>query len=395
MRIEIVVPQIGEAVAELTLVAWHKRVGDAVEKGDLLFEIDSDKAIVEVEAFAAGRLTEILAADDSSVAPQQVVALMEAAGDAAEPGAGSRHAAAELASVAEPIHSQAQHATPSAVESTAPRPINASPKARRLAWQAGIDLSRIAGSGPDGMISVADVEAALRRKPEPVSAESTPRDRIRRTMATRTQASKQSVPHFYLTADVNMSACHRFRERCRGHRGWQKPPTYTALLLAACAKALANMPAANCSWIDGKAHWREAIHIGIAVYTEAGLLVPVVSDADGQSLQQLAESLGNAIARAQEGRLAGADVGEKSMVISNLGMFGVDQFLAIIDMPDPMILAAGRIADRVVPMDGAVGIQKMCALSLSVDHRVLDGVQGARFLGLVKDCLENPIDCFE
>ena len=269
---------------------------------------------------------------------------------------------------------------------------NASPKARRLAKQNAIDLQGLVGSGIDGMIRVVDVERAMSDAESAAGSATSEISRLQLVVAERTSASKRSVPHFYLMADVNMAPCRRLREKCQAELGWPKPPTYTALLLKACAAALSKHSFANRSWVAGKRVQRKGIHIGVATDTDNGLLVPVIRDVDRKSLRELSDALAQSSLRARHQRLSMGDVGEKSMVISNLGMYPVDQFIAIIDMPDPMILAVGRIADRVVAIDGKIAILPMCTLTLSVDHRVLDGVQGAKFLAFVKEYLEESVE---
>jgi pyruvate dehydrogenase E2 component (dihydrolipoamide acetyltransferase) len=191
-------------------------------------------------------------------------------------------------------------------------------------------------------------------------------------------------------ADVDMRAANQLRVHCRQRLGWPKAPTYTDLLLRACACALVDMPAVNVIYTDSGLVQRDTIHIGVAVSSDDGLLAPVIAGVDRLSLRQTSAALSDVAARARTGRLKPADTGDKSMVISNLGMFAVDTFIAIIDQPDPMILAVGRVADRVVPFNGAPAIRPMCTLTLSVDHRALDGVQGAQFLERIKAHLEYP-----
>ena len=439
MRVEIVVPQIGEAVAELTLLSWFKQVGDEVKKGEVLFEIDSDKAIVEVEAFTDGTLSEILFPDDSSVLPQQVVAIIETEKvDTSSPtssapslntpsqpkepqngrkisplaqryanehdinldaivgtGPGGRILIDDVRNLS-PVNHQNdnQSGAPTIVQ-----PINASPKARLLAKDLNVSLFGVVGTGVDGMIRVKDVEQATPQKvtskvpTQPtLGGSDIELSKLRQTIAIRTQKSKQEIPHFYLMVDVDMTESNRLRAYCLERLGWEKAPTYTAILLRACALAMTAFPQANRSFSDNRLVQRDAVNIGVATNTEEGLVVPVIQNADQHGLQELSQSLRETAQRARDRRLRPTELGEKSMVISNLGMYAVDQFIAIIDMPDPMILAVGRVADRVVPIDGQIAIKPMCTLSLSVDHRVMDGVQGAQFLERIKDSLENPFE---
>jgi pyruvate dehydrogenase E2 component (dihydrolipoamide acetyltransferase) len=266
-------------------------------------------------------------------------------------------------------------------------PLNASPKARLLAKERGIDLTGLTGTGVDGMVIVRDVVAAPWAETAAV-----PLTKLRRVIAARTQASKQTIPHFYLMVDVDMTQANALRAYCHDRAGWPRPPTYTDILIRVCALTLAEMPEYNRSYSETGLSARDRVGVGVAVSTDDGLVVPVIPEANRLSLAQVSASLRELAARARAGRLRPDDLGEKSLVISNLGMYSVDAFIAIIDMPDPMILAVGQVADRVVPVAGQVAIRPMCTLSLSVDHRVFDGVQGARFLDRIKDRLENPFD---
>jgi pyruvate dehydrogenase E2 component (dihydrolipoamide acetyltransferase) len=431
MPVEVVVPQIGEAISELRIVDWLKDEGDAVEVGDVLFEVDSDKAVVEVEAFIAGTLTQILSPAGSAVMPQDVVGIIVPEGEGrgvtdspaqqpeaqSPPAQGAEQTAAPAASPVARRIADSLNVNLREVEGTGPRGrimatdvrahgqqpsgngwIVASPLARRVAREQGVELAGIAGTGVDGMIVLRDVEqAAGASSPAPsgqiaASGEVVPFSRQRQVIARRMQASKQQVPHFYLMADVDMTAAGQLRTYCRETLGWERPPTYTDIIVRACGVALAGMPALNINFGGEGIIRRESVDIGVAVGLDDGLIVPVLSRADTLSLEQTSAMLGELVRRARDGRLKNRDLGHKSMTVSNLGMHRVDAFVAIIDPPDPMILAVGRIADRAVPVDGHLAIKPMCTLTLSVDHRVLDGVQGARFLERVAGLLETPYE---
>jgi pyruvate dehydrogenase E2 component (dihydrolipoamide acetyltransferase) len=428
MRVDVLVPQIGEAVAELMLTQWLKHPGDQVKQGDVLFEIDSDKAIVEVEAYADGILVEVVQGDGAAVMPLQVVAYIETEAVAvseppASPPAPSALATPEsngykVSPVAErmaadlavdlravsgtgtggriTVEDVRRHADrASAVRPTLAR-VFASPKARLLVAEQGIDLTLIEGSGVQGMIITRDLARAATTATDiaptlPASApKAQPLSRTRATIARRMVESKQQVPHFYLMAEVNVTRADELRRYCLEVLHWDKAPTYTDILVRACAQALVEMPQVNRSFVDDAYITHDTVHIGVAVSTDDGLVVPVIANADGLSLRQTSQALREVASRARAGRLRPTDMGAKSMAISNLGMYGVDAFVAIIDMPDPMILAVGRVAERVVPINGQVTIQRMCTLTLSVDHRVLDGALAAQFLERISAHLEQP-----
>ncbi len=420
MAIEIVVPQIGEAISELTIVEWRKQEGDHVKPGEVLFEVDSDKAIVEVDAFVEGTLVKILKPAGSAVLPQDVVALVEpvgGVGEAAALGEVASHADGRTAKDEPRISPLARRMAEemgvdlSAISGSGPGgrittddvqrqkvPVPAraiaSPKAKRLAKEQNIDLSGVAGTGIDGMIVTRDLETALLHDPSHIQSvrDVQALSKLRQTVAARMQASKQTIPHFYLLGDVDMTQAQNLRAYCTQTLHWERPPTYSDLIVRACAVALKAMPAFNVSYTDMGMAQHSAVNIGVAVNTDDGLIVPVLPNADHLSLWDTSQQVREIAERARRGRLNPSDLSEKSMVISNLGMYGVDAFVAIVDMPDPMILAVGQVAERVVPLNGQVVIRPMCTLTLSVDHRALDGVQGAQFLARVKGSLEQPFE---
>jgi pyruvate dehydrogenase E2 component (dihydrolipoamide acetyltransferase) len=377
--IEIVVPQVGEATSEVTLVRWLKSEGDAVEKDEPLFEVDTDKYVVEIQAFESGVLTEILVPAGSPVMPLDVVARLTPVGERGQ------------AEAARPRATAGSHPG-ERVERTL-----ASPKARRIAADLGVDLTRLAGrgSGPGGLVTADDVVAAAPQAPDEPAGTVRELSRARRSIAARMRASKQEVPHFYLLVDADMAEAQRLREWSTQAGGWEQPPSVTELVTAACARTLDALPEANASFSEGGLVLRSRANIGIAVAVDDGLVVPVVRDAARLDLRELTQQVEAAVERARSGRLLESDVGERSLVVSNLGMYGVDAFVAIIDPPDPMILALGRIADRCVPIDGVPAVRPMCTLTLSVDHRAFDGVVGARFLSGVRQRLESPFELLE
>jgi pyruvate dehydrogenase E2 component (dihydrolipoamide acetyltransferase) len=386
--IDIVVPQISEVASEIVLVRWLKAEGDAVRKGEPLFELDTDKYVVEIEAFEDGTLTQVVVAAGSVVEPGQVVARLAGAGELPN---------AETSPPPPPPVHEAQPAAPAGADGDRrERKVLASPKARRLARELGVDVSALSGTGSGGLVTSDDVrDAAAEASPhQPAGLDVEPLSHARRAIGIRMQESKRTVPHFYVMVDVDMGEAVRLRSRCVDELGWEKPPTFTDLIVAACARALRASPDTNVRLEDGGLRRRASVDIGIAVGFEEGLVVPVIQEADKLTLQALSSAARAAAERARSGRLLGSDLAERSMVVSNLGMHGVDVFIAIVDVPDPMILAAGRVAERCVVVDGVPAVTWGCTLTLSADHRVLDGFAAARFVGEVKSELENAYSSF-
>lgn len=384
---EITVPQAGEAITEARLIEWLKDEGDAVSKGEVLFLVDTDKAVVEVEASADGTLAKILISEGSTVTPQQVVGILETEEKEERllrhPPAGGK-APSEAESHPEASQIAGEGERPSSVD------VSVSSEAMRLAEELGLDLRNIAGTGTDGMITVNDVKLAAQTLADAdFEREFAPLSKQRQTIAKRIITSKKNVPHFYLTMDVDMSGAKKLRSECLERLGWERPPTYTDIIVHACALALSEMPMFNVIYTEEGVIWRKTVDIGVVVGLEDGLIVPVLSAADQLDLAETSQRIHELVARARQGRIREGDLVEKSMVVSNLGMFGVDTFYAIIDIPDPMILAVGRIVDRIVPVDNQPAIRPYCTLSLSIDHRVIYGIQGAAFLGKVKNNLEQ------
>jgi pyruvate dehydrogenase E2 component (dihydrolipoamide acetyltransferase) len=404
---DVVVPQIGEAISELRVAGWLKKVGDHVEVGEPLFEVDSDKAVVEVESVVSGTLTEVLSAEDAAVMPQQVVARIRLDGEAESEEAPDESddldRPAEAGGDAALGGSRAGGFDPGPSSSEVPRAhtkVRASPKARRRARELGIELEGVVGSGPNGLITVDDLTGVVpHHDTERLEEASVALDgptfadlpKLRQVVARRMLASKQQIPHFYLSVDVDMQQLGELRDYCREILAWERAPSYTDIVVHACALTLVTMPELNVSYTDRLIR-RDEISIGLAVAAEEGLTVPVLPNAAALTLAETAVSLRGLAERARAGRLKQADTGSKSMVVSNLGMFGVDSFAAIIDTPDPMILSMGRVKDCVVAVAGSPRIRPMATFGLSVDHRVLDGVQGARFLAQLKHRLEQPFD---
>lgn len=385
----VIVPQIGEAVSELMIAEWFKAVGDPVEKGEPLFSVDSDKAVVEVEAVISGTLTEIVSEEGASVMPGDVVARVATEGtDARAPAAsGSQAGSKQAAGLTRDAQTQAGTtrtgggqadggAAPPVAGKTRPSPaggfVAASPRARKRAKNAGVDLGSAAGvgSGPRGMVVVRDLEGVASR----VSS-------LRDQIARRTVRSKQTVPHFYLSAEVDMSRLMT----ARGKKGLG----VTAAVVKAAGLALDMVPEANIVYDKGPESGAGTA-VGLVVAVEDGLLIPVIPEVAKGTSEEIQASVVDAAAQARSGRISSRFQGPKTVTVSNLGMHDVDFFLPIIDTPGSMILGVGATRDRVVVIDGAMAIRPVCVLALAADHRAMDGITAGKYLGTVKALLEDP-----
>jgi pyruvate dehydrogenase E2 component (dihydrolipoamide acetyltransferase) len=363
------------------ILRWLKAEGDAVAKGEPLMEIETDKVTVDVEAPADGVLAGIRAEEGDDVPVGQAVAFVLAPGEELpEPAAVAASPAATVPAPAPPTAPDGERGErPPAGEE---RRSLASPKARRMARERGIDLAVVAGSGPGGAIVASDLVAASTGAAIEVGA-------IWRRMAERTTASWQSTPHFFLLRDTDASELVTRRESLRAQPGFEGV-THTDLLVKLAAEALRRHPQVTASWREGALVRSDEVNVGIAVAIEDGLVVPVVHGADGLRLDEIAARRVELVSAAREGRLQPHDVSGGTFTISNLGMYGIDAFLAIVNAPQAAILAVGRIAERVVPVDGEPAIRPMLTLALSCDHRVVDGARGAEFLDTLASFVERP-----
>ncbi|MBI3537047.1 MAG: 2-oxo acid dehydrogenase subunit E2, partial [Chloroflexi bacterium] len=394
-----------------------KNDGDAVKKGEPLMEIETDKAAVEIESPADGILRDISARAGDVVPVGKTVAFIYAANETREKIAPTseiknisvspvaqqiakehgidlarvqaRGARIEKADVM--THVQTLSSAPASIAGKAGVKLGrvlASPNARRLAHERDVDLENIRGTGPNGAILAADILSA-----SSVLRPSSTISNVWRIMAERTTASWTSVPHFFLLREVNAARLISWRASLK-KRGAENI-TYTDLLIKLVAANLRAHPRVNAQWNNGSLKMIDDINIGIAVATEDGLVVPVIPRADELSLKAIAARREEMVARAQEKKLRPDDLRGGTFTISNLGMYGVDAFTAIINAPQAAILAVGRIAERVVPVQGAPGIAPMMTLSLSCDHRVIDGARGAQFLDALANLIEEPMGLVE
>jgi pyruvate dehydrogenase E2 component (dihydrolipoamide acetyltransferase) len=453
---QVIMPALGMAQETGTLLTWHKREGETVQKGELLMTVATDKTDVEIEAPVDGVLRGVTLKEGEEAPVGQVIAWLLAAGEAlpganietrdketrdketrdretvtravtpvaarmaAEYGVDLRlvRASGERIQKEDVLAYLAEQEKPT--QPTATSLVNgkvlASPKARRLATEQGLDLATISGSGPDGAIIAADVLAAAQAKPavaplvaEPApitqspslqssvsslqSPDALPMSRPWRIMAQRLQQSWTTVPHFYLERDVNASALGQWRKALQARSSTKI--TYSDLMVKTVATALRKHPRLNASWQNEQIIANGAINVGLAVAVEDGLLVPVVHGADRLGLHEIAERRIDLVEKAQSGKLAPTDLANGTFTISNLGMFGVERFNAIVNPPQAAILAVGAIVDRVVPVNGQPAVQPMMTLTLSCDHRIVDGARAAQFLQTLVGYLEDPLSMLD
>ncbi len=382
MPTEVIMPALGVAQETGKVLRWLKAEGESVAKGEPLLEIETDKVTVELEAPADGVIAAVRAAGEDVPVGETVAFVLgpgesipEAAAVSAPAAAGSPPEASSAATVPE---------SRAAPEAKPPRPL-ASPKARRLARERGIDLGSVTGSGPHGSVVAADLAPAG----DGSGASPLETGAVWQRMAERVAKSWQTVPHFFLVREVDASRLNAWRDVVRARPGG-KGVTHTDLLLRVCAAALRDHPRVNATWRDGVVVLQEEVNVGIAVATDEALVVPVVHGADRLGLGDLSARRAELVQAARSGRLAPEDVQGGTFTISNLGMYGVDAFLAVVNAPQAAILAVGRIAERIVAVDGAPAVRPTMSLSLSFDHRVVDGARGAQFLDSVAALVEEP-----
>ena len=413
-------PKLSDTMTEGVVAEWHKNVGDQVESGEVLAEIETDKATMEFESFQDGVLLHIGVDKGATAAVDSILAILGEAGEdvsgllaaeveapaaaapAPEPAPAPAPAPAPVEAAPAPAPAPVAAPAPAlapAAKLAAPAPsangkIKASPLAARLAAERGIDLGRVAGTGDGGRIVKRDIEGYV---PAPTAAglgavESStdfPVTQMRKTIARRLAESKFTAPHFYLKLSVDMGAAVEARQAINAEEGVKV--SFNDMVVKAVSLALKKHPAVNSAWMDTHIRQNDHVHIGVAVAVEDGLLVPVVRHADRKSLTEIGAEVKDYAGKAREKKLQPSDWEGNTFTISNLGMFGIEDFTAIINPPDACILAVGGISDVPVVKDGAVVPGKVMKLTLSCDHRVVDGATGAAFLQEVKSLLEHPV----
>jgi pyruvate dehydrogenase E2 component (dihydrolipoamide acetyltransferase) len=422
-EIEVPMPKLSMTMEEGELIAWVKKEGDQVRAGEVICEVNSDKVEMEVESPADGTLVRYAASEGDIVPVGAPIATLateaeDLLGGLLGPAGGDPGAAAAPATEA-PASTVVEEAAGPPATATAPAPSAAGPKpvvpaARRRAAELGVDLAEVTGTGRDGLVGVGDVEAAAApalavaapaAAPAAVSAavavasdvdvEEVPLSGMRRVVARRLVESMQSTPHFYLTSTVDAEELLGFRAELNqqlADRGDDLKVSVNDLIVKACAVLLAANPDLNVSFGGDKLLVHKRVHVGIAVAVEGGLVVPVVRDADQKTLTQVAREAKELVGRARSGKLAAEELRGGTFTVSNLGMFGIDQFTAVINPPEAAILAVGAaLAEPVATDGGEVQVHRRMRLTLSIDHRALDGATGAGFLQQLKTALEHPL----
>jgi pyruvate dehydrogenase E2 component (dihydrolipoamide acetyltransferase) len=419
MSINILMPALSPTMTEGKLAKWHVKVGDEVKSGQVICEIETDKATMEVEAVDEGKVGQIVIAEGTEgVKVNAVIAVLLEEGETevakgAAPAAPAAQAPAAKPAAPAPAAAPAAApapATASAASSGGAR-IFASPLAKRIAAEKGLNLSGIKGSGPNGRIVKADVEnakpgaaAAAAPAPRPATAPSAgqpafvapgdsrvPHTSVRKVIARRMLESKQTVPHFYLTVELEIDALLAARQAINAvteKKGAKV--SVNDMVIKACAKALRDHPECNASWTEDEMIQYGAVDISVAVATDRGLITPIVRNADMKGLAQIATEMKDLAARAKVGKLKLEEFQGGGFTISNLGMFGVKDFAAIINPPQAMILAVGAGEERPVVRKGQVVVRNMMNCTLAVDHRVVDGAMGAQFLQTLRSYVEQP-----
>jgi len=414
---EVVMPQMGADMQEGAILRWLKREGDAVQRGEIIAEIETDKANVEIEAYESGTLRRILLSEGTTVPVGQIMAVIAAPEDDIsqyETGAVPAAKAAAPAPAAEPGRGtpvvEARPVPSAGLRAGAEGRIHASPAARRLADELGVDVSRVRGTGPDGRILRRDIEAAkppaagrVKATPPATALVQAPVEapgrlaggpattRMRDAIARRMAQSKREAPHYYLTMDIDMTEAQRLRRQLNEAAEGEVHISVNDMIVKAVAKALRRHPVFNSWFVDGQVQQQDALNIGVAVALDEGLIAPAVLDCGRKSLPDIALASRDLAERARSGVLKAEEYTGVTFTVSNLGMYGVEALIAIIAPPQTAILGVGEVRREPAVEADEIVIRELMKVALSADHRVTDGAQGARFLADVRDHLEKPI----
>jgi pyruvate dehydrogenase E2 component (dihydrolipoyllysine-residue acetyltransferase) len=423
---EIVMPRLSDSMEEGTILQWLKSAGDEIAVGDELVEIETDKANMAYESDTAGTLVEIVAQEGETLPIGATIARIGEADEAPSSGGETEESTEENAEQHAPTKVAAPPKEPDApAEGDGHRP-KASPLARRLAKEKGLDLSQLQGSGPGGRIVKSDVESAVSSagdvgdggaedalarnappsptagpagiapgpSPETAKGEVSYEDlsKLQSTVARRMAESKATAPHFYLRAEVDMSRAVEGRARLKMAAGeGEVVPSFNDMVVKACAMALREHPRANGAYRDGRYELYSRVNVGVAVAARDALVVPTVFDADRKGLRQIATESRALADRVREGQITPPELSGATFTVSNLGMYGIDGFSAVINPPQAAILAVGAIAERPVVREGEISTAHLMQVDLACDHRILYGAQGAEFLARIRNLLEEPL----
>lgn len=423
MSTNVTMPSMGFDMTEGQVARWLKKIGDTVTRGETIGEIETEKATVDLAAPVDGIFAKILVEPGITVPVNAPIAIVIAPGETLD--ADAPMAPVEAAPVKVDIASSASETPAPAASKQVGGRLKVSPLARNMAKAQGLDLATLQGTGPDGRIIERDVQQALAAKqarapiaapaptvvaaptpasePAPVVASvppvtpiargEQPLSKMRQTIARRLQESKSSIPHYYLTMEINMGEAMKLREQLNAlAAGDAEKLSVNDLIVAAAARTLQKFPNVNAYFKGDRIAYNDRVSVGVAVSVEDGLLTPVLHNADQKSLKQIAVETKELAARARNNKMKPEDLGPGTFTISNLGMFGIDEFSAIINPPESCILAVGAVKKSPVVLDDSIQIAQVMKATLSADHRIVDGALGARFLQALKKTLENPVN---
>jgi pyruvate dehydrogenase E2 component (dihydrolipoamide acetyltransferase) len=401
MATKVHMEALSPTMEEGRLVKWTKREGDAVKTGDTIAEVETDKAVMELVARADGQLVKVMVPEGSTVPVGSVVAYIGAPGEKVDGASTAAPAATKPAAVTTPAP------PPAVVVGDDAARVKASPLAKRIAKETGVDLARLQGSGPGGRVIKRDLEGAppaparaapvpLPSSPIPIARpgapyEDVPLTQIRKTIAKRLAASLGPIPHFFLTTEVDMERAAESRDALNRQLGDQGKVSFNDIVIKAVALGLTKHRACNAWFQDDHIRYWNEVHIGMAVAVEDGLITPVIRDADRKTLAQIGAEARDLAQKARNRRLKPDEYTGATFSVSNLGMFDIDQFTAVINPPEAGIVAVGSIVPKPVAEANQVVVRRRLRLTMSCDHRVIDGATGAQFLKTLKQMLENPL----
>jgi pyruvate dehydrogenase E2 component (dihydrolipoamide acetyltransferase) len=394
MATAVLMPRIDEDMTEGTLVEWKKKPGSTIRNGDILCVVESEKVTWEIEAESSGLMGEPLVREGDTAAVGTILAYILAPGEES-PSGEQRTSIRERGTEPHRVDNEDFKPIEQTKES---RRIKASPRARKIALEHGIDLSTVAGSGEGGRIAHEDVGRAIEKKTGGGTESASPEQEVvdmspmRAAIARRMTESFSSIPHFYLSVTIDAGEMIKLKDSLRDDYKTKTSvrPTITDLLIAASARALIDNPGINVRWVDGNIVRMKVVNIGLAVSTPGGLIVPVLTDAGSMSIIDICCKRNDLVERARRNRIKPMEMKDGSITLTNIGMFGIDQAMSIINPPQSAIIAVGRITDKPAVFRGKMCIRPLMNVTLSIDHRTIDGAEAARFLQSLKNYIEDP-----